>query len=73
MPDIIGFRENIRVWKNGFEDVMAYPRGKIMFAIECKSSTGKLSPDQIKFKEYFEASGGLYIVARKAEDVEGVL
>ena len=55
VPDIIGFYET----KNGM----------VMFGIECKSSTGRLSPAQEKFKEYFQKSGNLYIVARDLDDV----
>jgi len=64
VPDIIGF------YKRMSQKMMVSWN---MFAIECKSDKGKLSPDQIKFKEHFEASGGLYIVARNPEDIEEIL
>ena len=41
-------------------------RGRIIF-IEDKSETGKLSPDQILWKEAIEAAGGEYYLARPSD------
>ena len=41
--------------------------------IECKSDTGKQSPDQKAFQEMVEKMGCDYILARKLEDVSEVI
>lgn len=38
-------------------------------AIECKSLTGKPTPNQTKFLSLVDASGGLAVLARSPEDV----
>ena len=39
-------------------------------AIECKTGRGRLNPDQIKWRDKFESVGGLYLVAREADDLK---
>lgn len=58
----------IRFGCPGSPDIIAVVRG-IFIGIECKSETGKLSEDQEIFKAGLEKAGGVYIVARKPEDV----
>jgi hypothetical protein len=43
-----------------------------LVGIECKSDTGKLSEDQIAWRDAHVADGGLYIVARSTDDLEAV-
>ena len=43
------------------------------YFIECKSDTGKQSPDQKTFQETVEALGCEYILARKLEDVSEII
>lgn len=43
------------------------------FAIETKTLRGKQRPEQIAWQKAFEASGGLYILARDVEDVIAAL
>lgn len=38
-------------------------------AIECKTQTGRQSPDQIIFEQNWVRSGAIYILARGPEDV----
>jgi hypothetical protein len=47
---------------------MVGKRVAVFLAIECKSSTGKPSSDQIAFIEYIQAVGGLAGVARSGEE-----
>lgn len=42
----------------------------IWYAIECKSTTGKQSLDQKYFQEKFTKHGGVYIIARRIEDLQ---
>lgn len=69
MPDIMGFiYEKPNSMGYHYKD-----REPKMFAVEVKGSNGKLSPEQEKFAEHFEAVGGLFIVMRRPEDIESVL
>jgi len=43
--------------------------GSILYGIECKSKVGRLSPEQKRFQELFEANGGVYILARSVDDL----
>ena len=56
----------------GIADRIAIKKGQVLF-IEIKSKTGKLSVDQMRFKETIEVQGGHYIVARSCDDVEKYL
>lgn len=53
----------------GASDILALIRG-VLVCIEVKSAKGKLSPNQIAFKEAIEKNGGVYIVARSPDDLE---
>ena len=44
-----------------------------MVAIEVKSPTGRLRPEQEAFKRVFTAAGGLYCLARSVADVENAI
>ena len=56
----IGYIKGIN---NGMEDIQAIINGKLV-AIEVKSPTDKISPDQLKRKAAIEADGGIYIIAK---------
>ncbi len=43
------------------------------FFIECKSDTGKISPDQKAFQKMVEEMDCEYILARKLEDVSEII
>lgn len=52
----------------GSPDIFAVHKGSF-YGIEVKTPIGKLSPNQIEFGGAFEKAGGIYLVARKVEDV----
>lgn len=54
---------------SGFSDLLILFEGKTIFC-EVKTSSGRLRPDQIAFKNVVESRGFLYIVARSVEDIK---
>lgn len=63
-----------KVWggpmqRRGIPDVIGCLRGR-MIAIEVKTGTGRLTPDQAREKARIEEAGGIYILAGCPEDVE---
>jgi len=52
----------------GLSDLICVKEGRTVF-LECKTASGKLSPDQQSFQEAIGAGGGEYVVARCLEDV----
>ena len=65
------------VWKNhqtlgsyrGLADLTAVKAGRVVF-VEVKTSTGRLSEVQKRFRDDLIRAGGTYILARSVEDVE---
>lgn len=59
----------IKLLPKGFPDTFGYRKtdGKFI-AIEVKTETGRLRPEQIKFKDFAETQNILYGVARSVED-----
>ena len=55
----------------GLPDLFAVKDGTV-YAIECKTATGKLSGYQEQFRDDWQGKGGVYIVAKCIEDVEGL-
>lgn len=64
----------IKLLPKGFPDLFGY-HGKTgqMFFIEMKNETGRLRPDQTKFKEFITTQPVLYGVARSAEDAINIV
>lgn len=56
----------------GSPDIICVVLGRFI-GIECKTPTGKLSDNQLDFKERLEEAGGMYIVARSLDDVSKIL
>ncbi|MDR2631001.1 MAG: hypothetical protein LBC60_08775 [Spirochaetaceae bacterium] len=57
----------------GSADILGcLPGGKIL-AVECKAECGRFSPEQRQFLEDIKALGGLAIVAKSYQDIEGAL
>lgn len=54
---------------NGVSDILGIYEGKLL-AIEVKSKTGRLSPEQVWFLAEVKAKGGIAFMARGIEDVE---
>jgi hypothetical protein len=66
------FHFNIRQGKHcykGISDRIAMKNGVVLF-IEFKSSKGKLSDDQKKFKKNVDKQNCYYIIARSYKDIE---
>jgi hypothetical protein len=51
------------------EDIQAIINGRLI-AIEVKSPTDRISPDQLKRKAALEADGGVYIIAESFEQLQ---
>jgi len=51
------------------EDIQCVLNGR-MFAIEVKSPTDRISPDQLKRKAALEKDGGVYIIAESFDDFQ---
>lgn len=71
-PKIGKFRKSANNYMKGVADIIGIYKGKPL-AIEVKSSTGKLSPDQKIFLLKHHQEGGITIVARSIQDVEQAL
>lgn len=52
----------------GSADIIGLLKGGRFLAIEVKSPTGRQSPDQKNFQKMIESFGGLYVLARCADD-----
>lgn len=67
------FRMNRSPYRiRGVSDILGIWKGQPL-AIEVKTKTGKISPEQVAFLAMFRQSGGIAIVARSIDDVEKVL
>lgn len=55
--------------QSGMSDILGMLKGGRLFAIECKSRTGKIMPHQQEFLDLITVGGGLAFVARSVEDV----
>ena len=62
----------IRFGAAGSPDIIAIYQGRFI-GIECKSSTGRQTAAQKQFQIAVEASKGIYILAKKVEDVADVI
>jgi len=71
-PKLRGYRFNASSVKGVPDIIGILPTGQFL-GIECKSSVGKMSPEQLIFKKRIEANNGVYILARSVEDVENSL
>lgn len=56
----------------GAADILACYRGRFL-AIEVKSKTGRVSPEQVAFLSEVKRAGGIALVARSVEDVRAAL
>lgn len=53
--------------EEGASDVIACFLGRL-FALECKTGRGRLSPAQLRWKAKIESAGGVYAVVRQVAD-----
>ena len=59
--------------KRGWPDIILCLPSGVLGAIELKAPTGRLSPDQIAFREALVAAGGQFALCRSLDDVEACL
>lgn len=83
-PDVFTWRQNtgaamvkgrmVRFGVPGTPDVFMVcgPQGRLV-GVECKSATGRQSPEQKRFQTAMERRGGLYVLARSLADVDAAL
>ena len=64
-----GKNRMIRYGDKGSPDLIILGRHGEFIAVECKSDTGKLSPEQEDYRKRVLNSGGIYIVARSVDDL----
>lgn len=62
----------VRFGLPGSADVLGCSRGRPL-AIECKAATGRQSQQQRRFEDAWRAAGGVYVLARSADDAVGAL
>jgi hypothetical protein len=60
----------VRFGMAGVSDIIGWTNGGRFIAIECKSATGRLRPEQAGFLDALNRSGGIGILARSVNDVE---
>lgn len=60
----------VRVGQPGAADIVGETSEGRALAIEVKTGSGRLTEDQIKWRDAFVKRGGLYIEARSLDDVK---
>lgn len=68
----------VRIGRQGMPDIrgtirLDRPRCGVMIAVEVKTGRGRLTKPQRKWMERFTSLGGLYILARKVDDIHAVI
>lgn len=56
----------------GMADLVAFPAGRVCW-IECKSETGRQSPEQRSFQDQVQRHGHRYTLCRSVDDVIAAL
>lgn len=72
-PTGVFFTKNgalVKVGQLGAADIVGETSEGRALAIEVKTGSGRLTEDQIKWRDAFVKRGGLYIEARSLEDVK---
>ena len=62
-------RYAIRFGVPGMADLIGIQAPGRYIAIECKSPTGKQSPEQVTFQRVIQSLGGVYLIARGINDL----
>ena len=62
----------VKVGTPGAADIIGVTANGQALAVEVKTGTGRLSPDQKKWRDIFCAHGGLHIEARGLDDVRDI-
>lgn len=63
------FLKTSSLYKKGVADILGIFKGKPL-AIEVKTPTGRLSPEQRDFLTEFREQGGIAFIARSVDDIE---
>lgn len=63
------YRKTSPLYKKGVADILGIYQGKPL-AIEVKTQTGRLSPEQRDFLLEFSSQGGIAFIARSVDDIE---
>lgn len=63
----------VRFGCKGSSDIIGWTADGRFLAIECKTSKGRITPDQREFLRKVRAAGGVAILARSVDDVVEVL
>lgn len=59
--------------KAGVADWLVFPRNGRKLAIELKDDEGEQEPDQERFQEQWEATGGLYYIVRTLAEFQSIV
>jgi hypothetical protein len=63
----------LRFGQKGSADILGcLPDGRFL-AVECKAGRGRLSPEQRDFLDEIQGLGGLAVVARSCQELDGAL
>lgn len=60
----------VRFGRTGSSDIIGMTKAGKFLGIECKSSIGKLTEHQMRFRDDVQSHGGIYILARSVDDLE---
>jgi hypothetical protein len=71
--DARGKRRFIRFAFKGCADLLGQLASGHFLAIECKTRTGRLTPEQRAFLDRVTSAGGLAVVARSVDDVKAAI
>jgi hypothetical protein len=66
----VGVRRFVRAGWRGAPDLVILLRDGRTLWVECKSATGKLSPDQVEFRRLCDERGTPWVLARSWDDVD---
>lgn len=61
------------VGNKGWADIIGFTKRGRFFAVEAKTGTGRLSPEQINFRNVVNNKNGIFIEARELSDLEVLL
>ena len=70
---VLAYPRAIKLAAPGVSDLIGWTAGGRFVAVECKTPTGRLRPEQAAFLRLALASGCLAGVARSVEDARGIL
>ena len=69
----LGSTHVVRYGNPGAPDIIGILPGGRFLAVEVKTATGRQRPEQQAWQRACEARGGLYVLARSVEDIDGLV